>query len=130
MAAWPDPLVLALAAALMALAVWYFWHVGAALLDGARRLAAWLDGRSARTVDMTGLAQKILPLTTTRPADPAYPAVSLAIQQATDSVIAGDKTPQEAANAAAAARKAGRDTVLLFVQRGNTPGRFVGVKVQ
>ena len=48
MAAWPDPLVLALAAALMALAVWYFWHVGAALLDGARRLAAWLDGRSAR----------------------------------------------------------------------------------
>ena len=40
------------------------------------------------------------------------------------------KTPQEAANAVAAARKAGRDTVLLFVQRGNTPGRFVGVKVQ
>ncbi|MFN8498575.1 MAG: extracellular solute-binding protein [Anaerolineae bacterium] len=48
---------------------------------------------------MTGLAQKILPLTTTRPADPAYPAVSLAIQQATESVIAGDKTPQEAAAA-------------------------------
>jgi serine protease Do len=40
------------------------------------------------------------------------------------------KTPQEAADAVAAARKAGRDTVLLFVQRGNTPGRFVGVKVQ
>ena len=40
------------------------------------------------------------------------------------------KTPQEAANVVAAARKANRDTVLLFVQRGNTPGRFVGVKVQ
>ncbi len=40
------------------------------------------------------------------------------------------KTPQEAANAVAAARKAGRDTVLMFVQRGNTPGRFIGVKIQ
>ncbi len=39
-------------------------------------------------------------------------------------------TPQEAANVVAEARKAGRDTVLLFVQRGNTPGRFIGVKVQ
>lgn len=39
-------------------------------------------------------------------------------------------TPQEAANAVAEARRAGRDTVLLFVQRGNTPGRFVGVKIQ
>ncbi|MFN8484544.1 MAG: extracellular solute-binding protein [Anaerolineae bacterium] len=48
---------------------------------------------------MTALAQKILPLTTTRPADPAYPAVSLAIQQATESVIAGEKTPEEAAAA-------------------------------
>jgi serine protease Do len=40
------------------------------------------------------------------------------------------RTPQEAANAVAAARKTGRDTVLLFVQRGNLPGRFVGVKIQ
>lgn len=39
-------------------------------------------------------------------------------------------TPQQAANVVAEARKAGRDTVLLFVQRGNTPGRFIGVKVQ
>lgn len=39
-------------------------------------------------------------------------------------------TPQQAADVVAAARKAGRDTVLLFVQRGNTPGRFIGVKVQ
>jgi serine protease Do len=39
-------------------------------------------------------------------------------------------TPQEAADAVAAARKAGRDTVLLFVQRGTTPGRFLGVKIQ
>jgi serine protease Do len=40
------------------------------------------------------------------------------------------RTPQEAATAVATARKASRDTVLLFVQRGNTPGRFVGVKIQ
>jgi serine protease Do len=40
------------------------------------------------------------------------------------------RTPQEAATAVANARKAGRDTVLLFVQRGNTPGRFIGVKIQ
>jgi serine protease Do len=39
-------------------------------------------------------------------------------------------SPQEAADVVAEARKAGRDTVLLFVQRGNTPGRFVGVKIQ
>lgn len=40
------------------------------------------------------------------------------------------RTPQEAANAVTAARKAGRDTVLMFIQRGNTPGRFIGVKIQ
>jgi serine protease Do len=40
------------------------------------------------------------------------------------------RTPQEAATAVADARKAGRDTVLLFVQRGATPGRFIGVKIQ
>lgn len=39
-------------------------------------------------------------------------------------------TPQQAADAVAAARRAGRDTVLLFVQTGNNPGRFVGVKLQ
>src|SRR3546814_3514570 len=32
-------------------------------------------------------------------------------------------TPQEAANAVAATRQAGRDSVLLLVQRGPTPGR-------
>ena len=40
------------------------------------------------------------------------------------------RNPQEAATAVVNARKAGRDTVLLFVQRGNTPGRFIGVKIQ
>jgi serine protease Do len=40
------------------------------------------------------------------------------------------RSPQEAATVVSAARKAGRETVLLFVQRGNTPGRFVGVKIQ
>ncbi len=39
-------------------------------------------------------------------------------------------TPQEAANAVAAARRAGRDSVLLYVQTGTQPGRFVGVRLQ
>ncbi len=48
---------------------------------------------------MTALAKQMLPLTTTRPADPAYPAVSVAIQQATERVISGEQTPQDAAAA-------------------------------
>jgi serine protease Do len=40
------------------------------------------------------------------------------------------RTPQEAAAIVAEARKAGRDTVLLLVQRGAGPGRFVGVKMR
>ncbi len=38
-------------------------------------------------------------------------------------------TPAEAAAAVEAAKKAGRDTVLMLVQRGNTPPRFAGVKL-
>jgi serine protease Do len=38
-------------------------------------------------------------------------------------------TPAEAAAAVDAAKKAGRDTVLMLVQRGTTPPRFVGVKL-
>ncbi|WP_448586967.1 PDZ domain-containing protein, partial [Thermaurantiacus sp.] len=40
------------------------------------------------------------------------------------------RTPQEAAAAVAEARKAGRDTVLLLVQRGTGPARFIGVKLR
>lgn len=40
------------------------------------------------------------------------------------------RTPQDAAAAVAEARRAGRDTVLLLVQRGNGPARFVGVKLR
>ena len=40
------------------------------------------------------------------------------------------RTPQEAAAAVAEARKAGRDTVLLLVQRGPGPSRFVGIKLR
>ena len=47
----------------------------------------------------TALAKQMLPLTTTRPADPSYPAVSVAIQQATERVIDGEQTPAEAAAA-------------------------------
>lgn len=39
-------------------------------------------------------------------------------------------SPQQAADVVATARKQNRDTVLLFAQRGSTPGRFVGVKIQ
>jgi len=39
-------------------------------------------------------------------------------------------TPQEAADAVAAARRSGRDTVLLLVQRGPGPARFVGVRIE
>jgi len=40
------------------------------------------------------------------------------------------QTPKDAADVVTAARKAGRDTVLLLVQRGTGPSRFVGVKIQ
>lgn len=39
-------------------------------------------------------------------------------------------TPAAAAAAVAEARKAGRDTVLMFVQRGTTPPRFIGIKLE
>jgi serine protease Do len=38
-------------------------------------------------------------------------------------------TPAEAAAAVAAARKAGRDTVLMLVQRGSNPPRYIGIKL-
>ena len=38
-------------------------------------------------------------------------------------------TPAEAAAAVDDARKAGRDTVLLLVQRGANPARYIGVKL-
>jgi serine protease Do len=39
-------------------------------------------------------------------------------------------TPAAAAAAVDAARKAGRDTVLMLVQRGSIPARFIGIKLQ
>ena len=39
-------------------------------------------------------------------------------------------TPAAAAAAVDAARKAGRDTVLMLVQRGAIPARFIGIKLQ
>ncbi len=38
-------------------------------------------------------------------------------------------TPAEAAAAVDAARKAGRDTVLMLVQRGSNPPRYIGIKL-
>ena len=38
----------ALAAGVLALFVWYFWHVGASMLKGARVLNAYFDDRAAR----------------------------------------------------------------------------------
>lgn len=39
-------------------------------------------------------------------------------------------TPAAAAAAVDAARRAGKDTVLMLVQRGNIPARFIGIKLQ
>jgi serine protease Do len=39
-------------------------------------------------------------------------------------------SPAAAAAAVVEARKAGRDTVLMFVQRGTTPPRFIGIKLE
>ena len=39
-------------------------------------------------------------------------------------------SPAAAATAVAEARRAGRDTVLMFVQRGSNPARFIGIKLQ
>ncbi|QYE36093.1 Do family serine endopeptidase [Polymorphobacter megasporae] len=39
-------------------------------------------------------------------------------------------TPSAAATAVGEARKAGRDTVLMFVQRGTTPPRYIGIKLE
>jgi serine protease Do len=38
-------------------------------------------------------------------------------------------SPAEAAAAVDAARKAGRDTVLMLVQRGKNPPRYIGIKL-
>ena len=48
MASGPDPLTIALAGGVLALFAWYFWHVGASMLKGARVLNAWFDGRAER----------------------------------------------------------------------------------
>ena len=51
-----------------------------------------------------------------------------------DIIVGINQTPTPTVAAAAqvieAARRAGRDTVLLLVQRGNQPSRYVGVKLQ
>jgi small-conductance mechanosensitive channel len=39
---------LTLAVGVLALFGWFFWHVGATMIDTGRRLAAYLDGSSAR----------------------------------------------------------------------------------
>jgi serine protease Do len=39
-------------------------------------------------------------------------------------------TPQAAAAVVAQARKAKRDSVLLLVQRGNTPPRYIGIDIK
>ena len=53
--------------------------------------------------------------------------------QAGDIIVSIDnrptRTPEEAAAAVAAARQAGRGTVLLLVRRGNQPGVYIGVRL-
>jgi len=62
--------------------------------------------------------------------DPSSDAAAQGIQSG-DIILEVDRrptrTPEEAAAAVEAARKAGRETVLLLIRRGNTPPIFVGV---
>jgi serine protease Do len=63
---------------------------------------------------------------------PSSDAASKGLQRGDVILKIGQKpvtTPAEAAAAVDAERKAGKDTVLMLVQRGNTPGRYTGVKL-
>lgn len=63
---------------------------------------------------------------------PSSDAASKGLQRGDIIVKIGQRavaSPAEAAAAVDAARKAGRDTVLMLVQRGSIPPRFIGVKL-
>ncbi|MEI6487097.1 MAG: Do family serine endopeptidase [Sphingomonadales bacterium] len=63
---------------------------------------------------------------------PSSDAATKGLQRGDIIVKIGQKpvtNPAEAAAAVDAERKAGRDTVLMLVQRGNTPARYTGVKL-
>jgi serine protease Do len=64
--------------------------------------------------------------------DPASDAASKGIERG-DVILSINQQPTPTVAAAtaavAAARKAGRDTITLFLQRGKGPGRYVGIKV-
>lgn len=63
---------------------------------------------------MTAMAETLLPLTTVRPQLPAYPEVSFEAQLATERVVSGDMSPDEAAQAYsdAVTELAGEDNVM------------------
>jgi serine protease Do len=65
--------------------------------------------------------------------DPSSDAGAVGLQPR-DVILQIDQIPvtssQAAAAAIEAARKAKKSTVLLFVQRGNNPGRYIGVKLK
>jgi serine protease Do len=64
--------------------------------------------------------------------DPSSDAAEKGLQRG-DIIVAvqGQKvtTPAQVAAAVAAAKKAGRTSVLLLVQRGSNPGAFVGIDI-
>ncbi|MEN9932747.1 MAG: hypothetical protein RIS17_1320, partial [Pseudomonadota bacterium] len=63
---------------------------------------------------------------------PSSDAASKGLQRGDIIIKIGQKpvtSPAEAAAAVDAERKAGKDTVLMLVQRGNTPARYTGVKL-
>ena len=63
---------------------------------------------------------------------PSSDAASKGLQRGDIIVKIGQKpvtTPAEAAAAVDAERKAGKDTVLMLVQRGSTPPRYIGIKL-
>ena len=63
---------------------------------------------------------------------PSSDAATKGLQRGDIIVKIGQKpvsSPAEAAAAVEAERKAGKNTVLMLVQRGSTPARYTGVKL-
>jgi multiple sugar transport system substrate-binding protein len=79
------------------------------------RITSRTDVNQANLKDplLSFISEQVLPITATRPGSAAYPQVSLAMQTATENVVAGRSSPQEAAGqlADAVTKAVGADNV-------------------
>jgi multiple sugar transport system substrate-binding protein len=79
------------------------------------RITSRTDVNQANLKDplLSFISQRVLPITATRPGSAVYPQVSLAIQTATENVVAGRSDAREAAGrlGAAIAKAVGADNV-------------------